>query len=230
MVKTGRKKRKQTLLITGSLLLAAVAVIAFLNAMVIGTAAPHIYDINDTNAIDPADCVLVPGALVYSGDQLSAVLQDRVDYAIQLFQVGKAKRLLFSGDHGQTDYDEVNAMKDYAVSKGVSEADIFLDHAGFSTYESMYRARDVFEVSSVIIVTQEFHLSRAVYVARKLGLNAVGINSNPRRYGNEAKDALRESLARVKDFLYVNLLHPLPKYLGEAIPIWGSGTATHDKG
>ncbi len=230
MAKKPLKNRKRMLLIIGSLILAAVAVIVVLNAVVIGAAAPFIHGIDDTADIEPADCVLVPGALVYSNDRLSFVLQDRVDYAIQLYEAGKAKRLLFSGDHGQTDYDEVNAMKDYAVSQGVPEKDIFLDHAGFSTYESLYRARDVFEVKSVIIVTQQFHLSRAVYVARELGLDVNGVNSNPRRYGNETKDALRESLARVKDFFYVNLLHPLPKYLGDAIPIWGSSAATHDKG
>ena len=229
MAKKPSKSRKG-LLIIGSLILAAVAVIVVPNAVVIGAAAPFIHGIDDTADIEPADCVLVPGALVYSNDRLSFVLQDRLDYAIQLYEADKAKRLLFSGDHGQTDYDEVNAMKDYAVSQGVPEEDIFLDHAGFSTYESLYRARDVFEVSSVIVVTQQFHLSRAVYVARELGLDANGINSNPRRYGNETKDALRESLARVKDFFYVNLLHPLPTYLGEAIPIWGSSAATHDKG
>ena len=229
MIKNARKRKKRVILIILSLILAAAAVIVVLNAVVIGAAAPFIHGIEDTADMEPADCVLVPGALVYSNDRLSFVLQDRVDYAIQLYKAGKAKRLLFSGDHGQMDYDEVNAMKDYAVTQGVSEDDIFLDHAGFSTYESLYRARDVFEVKSVIIVTQQFHLSRAVYVARELGLDANGVNSNPRRYGNETKDALRESLARVKDFFYVNLLRPLPKHLGEAIPIWGSSAATHDK-
>ena len=229
-MKSGRKKVKRVLLILGGLAVLAVAVIAILNAVVIEVAAPFLHGIGDTGDIEPADCVLVPGALVYNSDQLSAILQDRVDYAIRLYEDGKADRLLFSGDHGQTNYDEVNAMKDYAVSQGVPEDDIFLDHAGFSTYESLYRARDVFEVKSVIVVTQQFHLSRAVYVARELGLDASGVNSNPRQYGNETKDALRESLARVKDFFYVKLLHPLPKYLGEAIPISGSGNATHDKG
>ncbi len=230
MTKENRLTRKRIMLVLGGLALVAAAVIVILNAVVVGAAAPYIHAIGDTDSETPADCVLVPGAMVYSDDRLSFILQDRVDYAIQLYEEGQAKRLLFSGDHGQTDYDEVNAMKDYAVAQGVPEDDIFLDHAGFSTYESLYRARDVFEVKSVIIVTQQFHLSRAVYVARELGLEASGVNSNPRRYGNETKDALRESLARVKDFFYVNLFHPLPKYLGEAIPITGSAAATHDKG
>ena len=225
-----RITRKRALLALGGLVALAAAVIAILNAVVVGAAAPYISSIDDTAQMTSADCVLVPGALVYGNDQLSPVLQDRVDYAIRLYEDGKANRLLFSGDHGQTDYDEVNAMKDYAVAQGVPEDVIFLDHAGFSTYESLYRARDVFEVKSVIIVTQQFHLSRAIYIAQQLGLDASGVNSNPRLYGNETKDALRESLARVKDFFYVNLIYPLPTYLGEVIPISGSAAATHDKG
>jgi SanA protein len=219
-----------SLIIAAGFILAGALLVAVCNAVVIASAAPYIHDISAIHDIEPADCALVPGALVYGSGQLSWVLRDRVDYGIALYNAGKVKKLLLTGDHGQKDYDEVNAMKDYAMAQGVPQDDIFLDHAGFSTYESMYRARDVFRASRVIVVTQEFHLSRAVYNARQLGLDAEGVASNPRRYGNETKDALRESFARVKDFFYVNLLRPLPKYLGEAIPISGSGTATHDKG
>ena len=225
------KKRKlaTAALVFVSMIIAAAAFILVINAAVINAAAPYVLGIENIGSADEADCILVPGAMVYSDEKLSSVLKDRVDYAIELYEAGKASRLLFSGDHGQTDYDEVNAMMDYAVAQGVPKEDIFLDHAGFSTYESVYRARDVFRVSRVIIVTQEFHISRAVYVARQLGLEARGVNSNPRRYGNETKDALRECLARVKDFIYVNVLLPQPKYLGDAIPITGSSMATHDK-
>jgi vancomycin permeability regulator SanA len=229
-VKSRKQKQKTAFFVIAGLALAAALFIAVFNAAVIWSAAPYIRDIGEIDDIEPADCALVPGALVYGDGRLSWVLQDRVDYAIALYDAGKVKKLLLTGDHGQKDYDEVNAMKDYAVAQGVPQDDIFLDHAGFSTYESMYRARDVFRASRVIIVTQAFHLARAVYDARQLGLDAEGVASNPRRYGNETKDALRESLARVKDFFCVNLFHPLPKYLGEAIPISGSGAATHDKG
>lgn len=211
---------------------AAVLAAAFfiINAAVIGSAAPYVYAMDDMNGIEKADCILVPGALVYGDERLSLVLQDRVDCAIKLYNAGKADRLLFSGDHGRTDYDEVNAMMDYAVSKGVPKKDIFLDHAGFSTYESMYRARDVFCVKSCIIVTQRFHVSRAVYIARALGLNAAGVNSDPRVYSNATSDAIRESFARVKDFFSVSIFLPAPKYLGDAIPIFGDSGLTHDKG
>jgi vancomycin permeability regulator SanA len=224
-----RSKLKTIALVAVGLLIAAAAFILIVNAVVINAAAPYVLGIESIGSTDEADCILVPGALVYGDEKLSSVLKDRVDYAIALYEAGKARRLLFSGDHGQMDYDEVNAMMDYAVAQGVPKEDIFLDHAGFSTYESLYRARDVFRVSSVIIVTQEFHISRAVYVARQLGLEASGVNSNPHRYGNEIKDALRECLARVKDFFYVNVLLPQPKYLGDDIPITGSSMATHDK-
>ena len=125
--------------------------------------ANKIYSIENIDELETAQCVLVPGSRVFSDERLSAVLQDRVDYAIEIYKAGKAERLLFSGDHGKTEYDEVNAMLNYAVSKGVPQEDIFLDHAGFSTYESLYRARDVFCVSDVIIVTQKFHIYRAVF-------------------------------------------------------------------
>lgn len=226
-----KKKRliKKLILLAGIGIAFVLAVLFIINAVVIGTADKFVYSIDEIDDLVKADCVLVLGSLVYSDDRLSHVLQDRVDYAIKIYKAGKADKLLFTGDHGQTEYDEVNSMMNYAVKKGVPKEDIFLDHAGFSTYESMVRARDVFCVSDVIIVTQKFHISRALYIANQLGLNATGVNSNPRRYLNAAKDAMRESLARVKDFFYVNIFRPEPKYLGETIPIFGDSSLTHDK-
>lgn len=224
-----KKKIIKALIILAALAAASAAVFFIINSVVIEAAKPYVYGIEDADSLEKADCVLVLGALVYGEDRLSMVLKDRVDYAIKLYETGKAERLLFSGDHGQTDYDEVNAMMEYAVSKGVPEEDIFLDHAGFSTYESMYRARDVFCVNKLIIVTQKFHIYRAVYIARGLGLEAVGVNSDPWIYSNAASDAVRESLARVKDFFTVNIFLPSPKYLGDAIPIFGDSGNTHDK-
>lgn len=213
----------------GLLVAAAVLTIALINAEVARYAKPYTYGADEASALPEADCVLVPGALVFGDEQLSDVLKDRMDTAIAIYEAGKADKLLLSGDHGQTDYDEVNAMMGYAVGKGVPKEDIFLDHAGFSTYESMYRARDVFCVESAIIVTQQVNLNRAVYDARKLGLNACGVSADAHVYGNEEQQALREALARVKDYFYVNVFVPEPKYLGEAIPIWGDSAPTHDK-
>jgi vancomycin permeability regulator SanA len=223
--------KKRWIVIGGAGLLLALAVLAaaLINAGVVSTASQYTYGADEVDGLPAADCVLVPGALVFGDERLSDVLRDRMDTAIAIYEAGKAGVLLLSGDHGQKDYDEVNAMMDYAISKGVPKEDIFLDHAGFSTYESMYRARDVFCVESVIIVTQQVNLHRAVYDARKLGLEAYGVNADSHVYGNEKQQALREVLARVKDYLYVNVFLPEPKYLGDAIPIWGSSALTHDK-
>lgn len=199
------------------------------NAIVIGSTSKNIYDISKIDELDKAQCVIVLGAKVYSEDSLCAVLQDRVDYAIKIYKAGKADKLLFTGDHGRTEYDEVNAMMNYAILEGVPEEDIFLDHAGFSTYESMYRAKEVFCVRDAIVVTQKFHISRAVYTAEKMGIEANGVNSDPRKYLNATYDALRESLARVKDFFIVNITKPEPTYLGDEIPITGDSSTTHDK-
>ena len=207
---------------------ASIIFVAF-NSIVVFCSANKIYSIENIDELETAQCVLVPGSRVFSDERLSAVLQDRVDYAIEIYKAGKAERLLFSGDHGRTEYDEVNAMLNYAVSKGVPQEDIFLDHAGFSTYESLYRARDVFCVSDVIIVTQKFHIYRAVFIAQQLGLETQGVNSDPRRYLYADYDSLRESFARVKDLIYVNILKPKPKYLGDEIPITGNSSLTHDK-
>ena len=207
---------------------ASIIFVAF-NSIVVFCSANKIYSIENIDELETAQCVLVPGSRVFSDERLSAVLQDRVDYAIEIYKAGKAERLLFSGDHGKTEYDEVNAMLNYAVSKGVPQEDIFLDHAGFSTYESLYRARDVFCVSDVIIVTQKFHIYRAVFIAQQLGLETQGVNSDPRRYLYADYDSLRESFARVKDLIYVNILKPEPKYLGDEIPITGNSSLTHDK-
>jgi vancomycin permeability regulator SanA len=200
-----------------------------INAGMVRYAAQYVVDGDEMETLPEADCVMVLGALVYDDEQLSGVLQDRMDTAIAIYEAGKAQRLLLSGDHGRKDYDEVNAMMDYALEKGVPAEAIFLDHAGFSTYESMYRARDVFCVESAIIVTQQVNLYRAVYAARKLGLEAYGMQADMHIYGNEKTQTIREILARVKDFFYVNILLPEPTYLGDTIPIWGDSALTHDK-
>ena len=156
------------------------------------------------------------------------MLADRLDCAIRLYFAGAAPKLLMSGDHGSDDYDEVNVMKDYAIAAGVPSEDIFMDHAGFSTYESVYRARDVFEVQQPLIVTQHYHMYRALYIADALGLDASGVSADTRRYAGQSYRAAREVLARAKDFLQC-ITQPEPTFLGEAIPITGSGDRTNDR-
>lgn len=181
----------------------------------------------EISQISPAYTALILGAKVHSGGRLSNMLEDRVLTGLELYRQGKVKKLLLSGDHGQQAYDEVNAMRDYLLKQGVPAQDIFMDHAGFDTYSSMYRARDVFQVRDVIVVTQAFHLPRAVFLARSLGLDAVGLVADRRTYtqASRLKAAAREPLARVKSFAET-LLRVKPKYLGDAIPITGDGRQT----
>jgi SanA protein len=174
------------------------------------------------------DCLLVLGALVY-GDVPSPMLKDRLDGALAAYRAGLSDRILVSGDHGQADYDEVNAMRIYLEDAGVPPEAIFLDHAGFDTYDSLYRARDVFEVRSVLICTQRFHLLRALYIADRLGLSATGVDTTYRKYGRDAWYEVREIPARFKSYLDCEILHSLPTFLGEKIPISGSGLATRDE-
>lgn len=174
------------------------------------------------------DCIVVLGCKVYDDGTPSAMLEDRLKRSISLYKLGAAPKLLMSGDHGQTSYDEVNAMKQYAVDNGIPSVDVFMDHAGFSTYETMYRAKEVFCAKKILIVTQEYHLYRSLYIAQALGLEAYGVSANYRRYANQSGMDLREILARVKDF-GMCIVKPEPTYLGPTIPVSGSGEATHDK-
>ena len=172
---------------------------------------------------------MVLGSSVY-GNTLAPTVENRVLTGLALYEGGSSDRLLMSGDHGKKDYDEVNSMKQYCVDKGVEPNVIFLDHAGFSTYDSMYRARDIFGVRKVIIVTQGYHLYRAVYIARALGLEAYGVVADgpDHSFLSDLRNQVRESLARVKDFV-ICIIEPEPTYLGEAIPISGSAELSDDK-
>lgn len=172
-----------------------------------------------------ADCLIVPGAGVKPDGTPSKMLADRLDFAIQLYQMGIAPKILLSGDNGQMEYNELAAMQKYVLARGVPREDIFLDHAGFSTYETMYRAKEVFLVKRAVVVTQSYHLHRALYVGQKLGIEVRGAASDQKRYtGQEMRDA-REVLAREKDF-FKSIFKPEPTYLGEPFPISGDGTKT----
>ncbi len=174
-----------------------------------------------------ADCVIVLGCKVKENGVPSDMLRDRLTRGVELYRLGAAPKILMSGDHGREDYNEVGAMKSYAEDAGVPSEDVFMDHAGFSTYETMYRAKEVFKARRVIIVTQEYHLYRSLYIAKKLGLEAVGVSSDLETYRGQLKRDVREVLARSKDFMTC-IFTPKPKYLGEAIPVSGDGNLTND--
>ena len=170
---------------------------------------------------------LLLGARVYSNGNLSHVMQDRAETAIEIYKLGKVGKILISGDHGTSEYDEVNTIKDYLLERGVKGENIFTDHAGFDTYDSVYRARDIFEVDSMIIVTQKFHLPRAVYIADSLGIDSAGIVADKRDYQDKERNQIRESVARVKAFLNV-LFRAKPKFSGEVISIEGDSRESWD--
>lgn len=174
-----------------------------------------------------AEAILVLGAGVWNGEP-SPMLRDRLDEAIILYYEHKAPKIIMSGDHGKDEYDEVNVMKEYAIKNGVPSEDIFMDHAGFSTYDSIYRAKEIFETKNIIIVTQKYHLYRSLYIANNLNINATGVEANHRRYTGATFRKVREFLARNKDFLKC-IIKPKPKYLGDVIPVSGNGDVTNDK-
>lgn len=221
-------KRKKAIWIGAWVLAAAVLAAAPLAVSAYVKASAEPYLITETAAADVgADCILVLGAGLKPDGTPNYMLKDRLDKGIELYRAGVAPKLLLSGDNGQEEYDEVNAMKEYALNAGVPQEDIFLDHAGFSTYESMYRARDIFLVKKAIIITQQYHQYRALYTARGLGIESWGVIPAPRTYAGQKYRDVREILARDKDFIKT-IVKAKPTYLGETIPINGSGLSSHD--
>lgn len=182
---------------------------------------------NDTAGLR-ADCILILGCGLRKDGFPSQMLRDRLDVGIAAYEAGVSDRILMSGDHGRPDYDEVNAMKDYAISKGVPSEAIFMDHAGFSTYESMARAKRIFGAESAVVVTQHYHLYRALYDAEAMGIRAEGLSADKRHFARQVYFSLREAAARCKDFLFC-VWQPDPTYLGEPISLKGSGDVTNDR-
>lgn len=222
---TYKRKMRNILLFLAGLFLFGILSVAFINFYMISYADRYTITEEEASDIADIDCIMVLGCGVYQNNP-TPLLEDRLKRGVAVFQTGVSPKILMSGDHGQENYDEVNVMKQYALDQGIPEKDIFMDHAGFSTYESMCRAREIFGIDKMIIVTQKYHLPRAVYLARKLGIEAYGIASDYRNFGGQFYRDCREVLARVKD-LFVAIIQPDPTYLGEAIPISGNGTVTN---
>ena len=201
-------------------------IVGAINIYMVTTTSKRIISVDDAKDIN-ADCIIVLGAGVKPSGKPSWMLEDRIIVGEQLYNVNAAPKLLMSGDHGRENYDEVNTMKNYAINDGIPSEDIFMDHAGFSTYDSVYRAKEIFLTNNIIIVTQQFHLYRSLYIANKLGLDAIGVSSTLRNYSGSVKFELREILARDKDFVKV-MFKPEPTYLGDTIPVFGDGNVTND--
>lgn len=186
------------------------------------TIISNIQDLTDKQI----DCILVLGAGVEQ-DKPSLMLEDRLKKSIELYNNNISDKILMSGDHGREDYDEVNVMKSYVLKEGIPSKSVFMDHAGFSTYESIYRAKAIFSAKKIVIVSQKYHLPRALYIAKSLGLEAYGVAAEEIEYSNQNLREIREFLARNKDFI-MSILKPIPKYLGKTIPVYGDGDLTND--
>lgn len=207
--------------------LAVIAIIALgINLYVRLSTKKQIIKEDQYSNLSDVDCIIILGAGIW-GDKPSPMLEDRLQEGIKLYQNNVSDKIIMSGDHGKKEYDEVNIMKNYVVERGIPSENIFMDHAGFSTYESIYRAKEIFQAKKIVIVTQKYHLYRALYIANRLGIEAYGVGSDPRQYVGATNREIREILARNKDFIKC-IFKPKPTYLGDTIPVNGNGDVTND--
>ena len=172
---------------------------ACINLYVIHTGGKRIYSVKAMRG-NHADCILVLGAGLKPDGSPSDMLRDRLSFACDLWQEGVSDTVLISGDRASESYDEVTAMKNYLLAHGVPEEAILEDPMGYSTSESLIRAKEVYGYENIVVVTQRYHLYRALYVAEKIGLDAKGVNSDPFTYRGQVLRDMREFAARVKDF------------------------------
>lgn len=173
-----------------------------------------------------ATVAIVPGAAVYGNKRLSPILKDRLECALLLYQKKKVRKILLSGDNGTHYYNELKPMLKFMLTNKVKKEDLFVDHAGFRTLDTLIRAKLIFEINDAIFVSQKFHLPRAVYIAQKLGIKIASYESDQRVYTSEKYNRIREFLARNLAWIDINLMHTNPKFLGKAFPISGSGEKT----
>jgi len=219
------------------LLIIAAALLALgISAYVAMSVSGDIAGVDDGSGIGSAEaeecrsiepqCILVLGCAVWMDNEPSPMLKDRLDTAIALYNEGVAPKLLLSGDNSVAEYSEPDCMLQYTLAQGVPPKDIFLDYAGFSTYESVYRSHAVFMADRLIVVTQKYHLFRALKACEALGIEARGVASNQEKYAGRFYREAREVLARNKD-LFKGLIKAKPTFLGDEIPVDGDGTVTH---
>jgi len=202
------------------LALAGVSVLVlffvFANAYVLLSADQH--TTGEVAEVPPAEVAIVPGALVKPNGEMSAMLADRVEQASALWHAGKVEKILVSGDHGQWEYDEPDTMRKALVADGVDPEDVFEDHAGFETWATMVRARSIFNVHDAVVVTQGFHMPRALYLADAAGIEATGLTADLHEWGYQGdKSTAREFFSRVKAVVDVTL--DTPAMAGPKIPI-----------
>lgn len=227
MVNKKKNKKKKIFIILICLALIGLGYILTVNVYMKKAVVEKVLTSEEALELENPDCIIVLGCYVKENGLPSDMLRDRLTRGLELYQLKAAPKIIMSGDHGRLEYDEVNVMKNHAIDSGIPSSDIFMDHAGFSTYDTIYRAKAIFGVEKAIIVTQEYHLYRALYIAEKLGIEAYGVGSDYYTYVGQQMREFREILARNKDFVKT-IFKPEPTYLGKFIPISGDGDITND--
>lgn len=207
-------------------LIIMILIVLAINFYVKLSTKKQIIENNDYSNLEDIDCIIILGAGIW-GDKPSPMLEDRLLEGISLYENNVSTKIIMSGDHGREEYDEVNIMKKFAIEKGVPSEDIFMDHAGFSSYESIYRAKEIFGANKIVIVTQKYHLYRALYISKKIEIDSYGVASNLRIYPGQFIREIREIFARDKDVLKC-ITKPMPTFLGEKISLDGNGDITND--
>ena len=218
-----RKYKAVIFVVLGIVLLIGIAAVS-LSVYMVKATEKNIFTADTFKNDEKADCILILGAGVKDGKP-KPMLRDRLLTGIELYKSGAAKKIIMSGDHGRADYDEVNVMRAFALEQGVRAEDIFLDHAGFSTYDSVYRAKNIFGAENIIIVSQKYHLYRALYISEKLDVKAAGVSADLNPYGGQLKRDIREIIARDKDF-FKCIVKPEAEIMGDKIPLDGDGSIT----
>ena len=222
------KVGKRILIIFGAIIIAGIVAVMGLNIFVMATTSGRILTIKETSKKEEIDCIIVLGAAVRPGGEPSLMLKDRLEKAIELYEAGVSDTIIVSGDHREEYYDEVNTMKSYLIEAGIPSEDIFMDHGGLSTYDTMYRAVNIFDVKTAVIVTQKYHMYRAIYDAKSLGIDAYGVSAEEIRYGGQTKRDIREVLARIKDIGWC-VTNQKSEVGGSKISLSESGNITNDK-
>lgn len=218
-----RKYKAVIFVVLGIVLLIGIAAVS-LSVYMVKATEKSVFTADTFKNDEKADCILILGAGV-KDDKPKPMLRDRLLTGIELYKSGAAGKIIMSGDHGRADYDEVNVMRAFALEQGVSAEDIFLDHAGFSTYDSVYRAKNIFGAENIIIVSQKYHLYRALYISEKLDVKAAGVSADLNTYGGQLKRDIREIIARDKDF-FKCIVKPEAEIMGDKIPLDGDGSIT----
>jgi SanA protein len=224
MTSIGRRRMRRVLAITVGAIAAAALLIVVAN-VVVARERDRVY--RGVDRVPARAVAIVPGARVWADGRPSLVLEDRLQAALELHQAGKVGRILVSGDHARAGYDEVNAMRGWLVDRGVPSADVFMDHAGLRTLDTMQRAARVFGVRDAIVCTQDFHVARALYLARDAGIDAVGLVADRHVYPQAGRDRVREALATTLSVLEVAVGRE-PRFLGPRVDVAGDARVTHD--